>query len=124
MAPHQTPIYRRGHEIRDCGRTSSKRRVGALATSILGAHDSRRRRFRAARGLRSLQSSEARPRRPRVRLAAFLVPPLCAPWAVATGLGRRFHPGSGELWREALIIPDFATLNPGLLATNRRRVAT
>jgi len=38
-------------------------------------------------------------------LAAFLVSPLRAAWAVAAGLGRRFQPGSGKLPRAALVIP-------------------
>jgi len=40
---------------------------------------------------------------------------LCATRAVAAGLGRRFHPGSTQLRRTALVTPDFASLNPGYL---------
>jgi transposase len=66
-----------------------QKRERHLAKALLGACDSRRRRFRAPCRLHPFQPSEARLRDSGVRLAVQQLPSLREEWLAPSGLGRK-----------------------------------
>jgi len=127
MAADKKPFHPCNCEFWRAPHARLARRISALATAVLGAHDSRRCRFRATRRLYSLQSGETELGVTRRRLATFVVPSLRVAGCVAGGLGGRGPSVTRHLRgtrpltpgcvrrpvATASLIPDFASLHSG-----------
>jgi len=87
-------------------------RIRIVAETILGAHHSRRGRFRTLRQLHPFQPGQARPCPVSVRLAIFVAPSLRPRRLAACRLGR-IWPDRRQLRRTRRLPPDCAALHPG-----------